>query len=56
VRASHTSPAIANRKVRETFTLRCAARSGGFNVLSDFLGAHGVDRALDDAFGSEKAP
>ena len=34
MRASHTTPAIANRKVHETFTLRRATRYGGFNALS----------------------
>jgi hypothetical protein len=56
VRASHTSPAIANRKVHETFTLRCATPYGGFNALSDFVTAQGIDRALTDAFGRDKAP
>jgi len=56
VRASHTTPAIANRKVHETFTLRRATRYGGFNALSDFVAAQGIDRALTDAFGQDKAP
>ena len=56
MRASHTSPAIANRKVHETVTLRRATRYGGFNALSDFVAAQGIDRALVDAFGSDKAP
>ena len=56
MRASHTSPAIANRKVHETFTLRRATRYGGFNVLSDFVAAQGIDRALTGAFGQDKAP
>jgi hypothetical protein len=56
VRASHTSPAVANRKVHETFTLHRATRYGGFNALSDFVAAHGVDRALTNAFRTDKAP
>jgi hypothetical protein len=56
VRASHSQPTIANRKVRETFTLRQATRYGGFNALSDFVHAQGIDRALADAFGRDKAP
>jgi len=56
VRASHTTPAIANRKVHETFTLRRATRYGGFNALSDFVVGQGIDRALVDAFGRDKAP
>ena len=56
MRASHSQPTIANRKVRETFTLRQATRYGGFNALSDFVHAQGIDRALADAFGRDKAP
>jgi hypothetical protein len=56
VKASHTVPAIANRKVHEAVTLRRATRYGGFNALSDFVAAHGIDRALTDAFRSDKAP
>jgi hypothetical protein len=56
VRASHSQPTIANRKVRETFTLRQATRYGGFNALSDFVHAQGIDCALADAFGRDKAP
>ena len=54
--ASHRFPAITNRKVHETFTLRWATRYGGFNALSDFVAAQRIDRALVDAFGSDKAP
>lgn len=56
MRASHTTPAIANRKVHETFTLRRATRYGGFNALSDFVAAQGIDQALTNAFGQDKAP
>jgi hypothetical protein len=56
VRASHTSLAVASRKVHETFTLRRATRYGGFNALSDFVGALGVDRSLTTAFRMDKAP
>jgi hypothetical protein len=56
VRASHTTAAVANRKIRETFTLRRATRYGGFNALSDFVAAQGIDRALTEAFGRAKAP
>jgi hypothetical protein len=56
VRASHTTPTIANRKVHETFTLRRATQYGGFNALSDFVRAQGVDAALTEAFADEKAP
>ena len=56
MRAWHTTPAIANRKIPETFTLRRATRYGGFNALSDFVTAQGIDRALTDAFGRAKAP
>jgi hypothetical protein len=56
VRASHSAPALANRKVHETFTLRRATRFGGFNALSDFVRAQGVDRGLSAAFGQSKAP
>jgi hypothetical protein len=50
VRASHTTAAVANRKVHETFTLRRATRYGGFNALSDFVAAQGIDHALTEAF------
>ena len=56
MRASHTSPVIANRKVHETLTLRRATRYGGFNALIDFVTAPGIDRALPEAFGRDKAP
>jgi hypothetical protein len=56
VRASHTTPVLANRKVHERFTLRRATRYGGFNALSDFVAAQGIDRTLADAFGAAKAP
>lgn len=52
----HTARRLANRKIRETFTLRRATRYGGFNALSDFVRAQGVDRALTAAFGADKAP
>src|SRR5581483_277453 len=55
-RASHTTPTVANRKVHEHFTLRRATRYRGFNVLSDFVQAQGIDRALAEAFGGDKAP
>src|SRR5581483_4590877 len=55
-RASHTTPTVANRKVHEHFTLRRATRYGAFNVLSDFVQAQGIDRALAEAFGGDKAP
>lgn len=53
---SHTAPPIANRKIREIFTLRRATRYGGFNLLSDFVRAQGMDHALAEAFGQDKAP
>jgi hypothetical protein len=56
VRASHRPAAIANRKVREMGTLRQATRYGGFNALSDFVTAQGIDRGLADAFAQDKAP
>ena len=56
MRASHSPAAIANRKVRETGTLRQATRYGGFNALSDFVTSQGIDRALADAFAQDKAP
>ena len=56
MRASHIPSTIANRKVHETFTLRQATRYGGFNALSDFVTAQGIDRALTDAFERDKAP
>jgi hypothetical protein len=56
VRASHRLPRLANRKVREACTLRRATAYGGFNALSDFVHAQGIDAALDDAFGRDKAP
>jgi hypothetical protein len=56
VRASHTTPRIANRKIHETFTLPRATRCGGLNALSDFVSAQGIDPALTDAFGHDKAP
>jgi Transposase DDE domain group 1 len=56
VRASHTIPGVANRKVHEAFTLHRATRYGGFNALSDFVAAQGIDRALANAFGQDKAP
>ena len=56
MRASHSAPALANRKVHETFSLRRATRFGGFNALSDFVRAQGVDRELVAAFSRSKAP
>jgi hypothetical protein len=56
VRASHSSPTIANRKVRESYTLRRATRYGGFNALSDFVHIQGIDQALVGTFGLDKAP
>ena len=56
MRASHRTPVVANRKIPETYTLRRATRYGGFNALSDFVAAQGIDRALTDAFGQDKAP
>jgi hypothetical protein len=52
----HTPRRLTNRKILETFTLRRATRYGGFNALSDFVRAQGVDHALSTAFGSDKAP
>jgi hypothetical protein len=49
-------PRLANRKVREACTLRRATAYGGLNALSDFVHAQGIDAALDDAFGRDKAP
>lgn len=54
--SSHARPTIANRKIRECFTLRRATRYGGFNLLSDFVRAQGIDRAFEEAFGRDKAP
>ena len=57
MRAScHRPSRLTNRKIRETFTLRRATRYGGFNALSDFVGAQGIDRALTTTFGADKAP
>jgi len=55
-RSCHTATPITNRKIRETFTLRRATCYGGFNALSDFVRAVGVDAALTAAVGAEKAP
>ena len=52
----HVSPSIGNRQITETFTLQRATHYGGFNVLSDFVRAQGIDHALEEAFGQEKAP
>ncbi len=52
----HTPGRISNRKIRETFTLRRGTRYGGFNALSDFVRAQGIDHALTTAFGADKAP
>jgi hypothetical protein len=54
--SSHVTPSMVNRKIRETFTLRRATRYGGFNLLSDFVRAQGIDRAFAEAFGRDKAP
>lgn len=54
--SSHAAPSVANRKIREPFTLRRATRDGGFNLLSDFVRAQGIDHALEEAFGRDKAP
>lgn len=56
MRASHRPPVVANRKIHESVTLRRATRYGGFNALSDFVAAQGIDRALTEAFGQDKAP
>jgi len=55
-RSCHTSATITNRKIPEIFTLRRATCYGGFNALSDFVRAVGVDAALTEAFAGEKAP
>jgi hypothetical protein len=52
----HISPSIGNYQIAETFTLQRATHYGGFNVLSDFVRAQGIDHALEEAFGQEKAP
>lgn len=52
----HRPPTITNRKIHETFTLRRATRYGGFNALSDFVRAAGIDAALTEAFARDKAP
>lgn len=54
--SSHAAPSIANRKIPATFTLRGATRYGGFNLLSDFVRAQRIDRALAEAVGRDKAP
>ncbi len=54
--SSHARPPIVNRNIRERFALRWATRYGGFNLLSDFVRAQGVDHALAAAFGRDKAP
>jgi hypothetical protein len=52
----HSRSRLTNRKIRETFTLRRATHYGGFNALSDFVRAQGIDRALTTTFGADKAP
>jgi hypothetical protein len=52
----HRQPRITNRKIHETFTLRRATCYGGFNALSDFVRAVGIDATLTEAFADEKAP
>ncbi len=52
----HRPTTITNRKIAETFTLRRATCYGGFNAVSDFVRAVGMDAALTEAFGAEKAP
>lgn len=52
----HTSTTITNRKIHETFTLRRATCYGGFNAVSDWVRAAGIDAALTEAFADEKAP
>jgi hypothetical protein len=52
----HTPRPITNRKIQERFTLRRATGYGGFNALSDFVHAAGIDAALTEAFAGEKAP
>jgi hypothetical protein len=47
---------ITNRKIHETFTLRRATCYGGFNALSDFVRAVGIDATLTEAFADDKAP
>lgn len=54
--SSHVAATIANRKIPETFTLRQATRYGGVTLLSDFVRAQGIDRALEEAFGQDKPP
>ena len=56
MRASHTTPAIATRKIAEACTLRRATRYGGVNARSDCVTAQGIDRALTAAFGQDQAP
>lgn len=51
----HAPRPIANRKIHEGITARRLTRYGGFNALSDFVAGLGIDRALTDAFGHEKA-
>ncbi len=52
----HGPQPIANRKILEVVTARRLTRYGGFNALSDFVRAQGVDRALANTVGREKAP
>jgi hypothetical protein len=51
----HTPRPITNRKIQERLTLRRATGYGGFNALSDFVHAVGIDAALTEAFGDDKA-
>lgn len=52
----HAPRPIANRKIHEEASPRRLTRYAGFNALSDFVAAQGIDRGLTDAFGPEKAP
>jgi len=51
----HTPDRITNRKIHESYTLRRATRYGGFNAVSDFVHAAGIDAALTEALAGEKA-
>jgi hypothetical protein len=50
-----TSEKIVNKKIEEDFSLRDATIYGGYNLLSDYLAANGLDRLLEWELGGLKA-
>lgn len=47
---------IANKKIKEEFTLKNATIYGGYNLFSDYVAQCGLDRLLEKGLPAMKAP